>query len=330
MKNGLVSILTPCYNGEQYIHHLLESVLMQDYPIVEMIVIDDGSTDKSSNIIKKYIPLFNRRNYSLTYIYQENAGQSNAINNGLRLISGEYLIWPDADDYYITPTAISELVNAFENLDNTYGVVRGNIQYSDINGNMIKRCQHNQIYESLFDDALFCQNNFIWGAGAYLIKISSFNNSTNSLDIYTHKSAGQNWQLLLPILYNYKCYTIPPIIHNIVVHNDSHCRNAEPHIVINRVKIYAKTRIETLKRIKNISDKQIEEYTLQINEQMYWELYNLNINYLQLTEAKMCYSNLTSNHIKSFRDIIKIILVRIPVLFYIYAQIRKFHRKNIL
>ena len=50
---GLVSIITPCYNGEKYVHRLLDSILIQDYPLIEMFVIDDGSTDASWHIIQQ-------------------------------------------------------------------------------------------------------------------------------------------------------------------------------------------------------------------------------------------------------------------------------------
>lgn len=87
----LVSLLTPCYNMEKYIFRLLDSVLSQTYPTVEMIIIDDGSSDKSADIIKSYIPKFSERGYSLKYVFQENSGQSVAIQNGLLLVKGKYL-----------------------------------------------------------------------------------------------------------------------------------------------------------------------------------------------------------------------------------------------
>ena len=71
--SGLVSIVTPCYNSAPFIRPLLDSILLQDYPAIEMFAIDDGSTDDTDQIIKAYIPRFQERGYTLTYLYQENA-----------------------------------------------------------------------------------------------------------------------------------------------------------------------------------------------------------------------------------------------------------------
>lgn len=89
-KKGVVSLLTPCFNGEKHIFRLLDSVLEQDYLFIEHIIIDDGSTDGTKDIIEKYIPLYNEKGYTLVYVYQENQGQSFAVNRGLKLISGEF------------------------------------------------------------------------------------------------------------------------------------------------------------------------------------------------------------------------------------------------
>ena len=96
----LVSVLTPTYNCGKYITRLLDSVLRQTYPAIDMHVIDDGSVDDTKEIIERYIPEFEQRGYTLHYHYQTNQGQSAAINNHLNLVTGDYFVWPDADDFY--------------------------------------------------------------------------------------------------------------------------------------------------------------------------------------------------------------------------------------
>ncbi|MBP3817233.1 MAG: glycosyltransferase family 2 protein [Butyrivibrio sp.] len=95
MKKGLVSIITPCYNGEKYISQTIESVLAQTYTEWEMIIIDDGSKDNSAEIIKSYnVP-------KIQYVYQNNAGSAAARNNGIRRAQGQYIALLDSDDIWL-------------------------------------------------------------------------------------------------------------------------------------------------------------------------------------------------------------------------------------
>lgn len=98
MTKPLVSIITPCYNGEAFLKRYFESILNQTYPNLELIFINDGSTDRTEEIALSYRERLEKR--GITYIYekQENAGQAAALNRGLKLFTGEYLTWPDSDD----------------------------------------------------------------------------------------------------------------------------------------------------------------------------------------------------------------------------------------
>ena len=72
MKEGLVSIITPCYNGEKYVEKYLNSILNQTYTKIEVIFINDGSTDNTERIVKNFIKRFEKKGIKLIYIYQEN------------------------------------------------------------------------------------------------------------------------------------------------------------------------------------------------------------------------------------------------------------------
>ena len=98
MKTEKVSIVTPCYNGEKYLERFLKSILNQSYGNIELIFINDGSTDQTEEIIKKYKEEFDLHNIELTYLFQENAGQAAALNNGLKYVQGDYLLCMDSDD----------------------------------------------------------------------------------------------------------------------------------------------------------------------------------------------------------------------------------------
>lgn len=97
MENKLVSIITPVYNGEKYIEECIKSVLNQSYKNIEMIIIDDGSTDNSENIIKKYTKSFPFIKYIKC---NENNGIWAARNIGIEKAKGRFISFLDADDIY--------------------------------------------------------------------------------------------------------------------------------------------------------------------------------------------------------------------------------------
>lgn len=94
MEKGLVSIITPMYNGERFVGQTIESALNQSYSNWEMIVIDDGSKDNGPDVVRKY-GLSDPR---IRLISQANAGSAAARNNGIREAKGQYIALLDADD----------------------------------------------------------------------------------------------------------------------------------------------------------------------------------------------------------------------------------------
>lgn len=102
----LISIIVPVYNGEIYIGRCLDSILEQTYQNLEIIIIDDGSSDRTGDICEKYL-LEDRR---IKYFYQENRGQSVARNNGVLRCTGDWIAFLDSDDVYL-PYSIEVMYN---------------------------------------------------------------------------------------------------------------------------------------------------------------------------------------------------------------------------
>ena len=278
MQNKLVSLLTPMYNTEKYVHRLLDSVLSQDYPSIEMIVVDDGSTDNSRAIVEDYIERFSARGYSLRYIYQDNAGQSVAIKNGLPLVSGEYLAWPDSDDFYSADNAISKMVGVLEDASPEFQMVRTQeILVEDETFKPLKIAgldAHEEEDRSLFEDCLFSTNGFYYCSGAYMIRTAVLKELTD-FEIYTEKNAGQNWQLMLPILYAYRCKTIMEPLYTVVSRTTSHSRGQYTSYeqFAQRYDSYFNTQIETLKRIKGFPEESILDYQNCLRIHYDWQLH---------------------------------------------------------
>lgn len=90
-----ISVIIPIYNAETYVSRCIESVLDQTYCNWQMILVDDGSKDKSLEICQKYADVDNR----ISVIHQENAGPGIARNTGIAKASGNYVVFIDSDDY---------------------------------------------------------------------------------------------------------------------------------------------------------------------------------------------------------------------------------------
>ena len=104
MPEPLVTIVTPSYNQGRFIRATIESVLAQDYPAIEYIIMDGGSTDETAAIASEY-------KERLTFISESDRGQSHAINKGFRMARGEIVSWINSDDI-ILPGAVGHAVRA--------------------------------------------------------------------------------------------------------------------------------------------------------------------------------------------------------------------------
>lgn len=105
MEKGLVSIITPVYNGARFVSETIESVLAQTYPQWEMIVVDDGSKDDSAEIVRRYA----EEDARITLLQQPNGGSASARNNGIRHAHGQYIALLDADDLWEPQFLTSQL-----------------------------------------------------------------------------------------------------------------------------------------------------------------------------------------------------------------------------
>ena len=108
-KEELVTLLVPVYNTEKYIKRCLESIINQTYKHLEIILIDDGSTDSSSKICDDYA----KKDSRIEVFHKENQGSSAEKNFGLSIAKGKYISFVDSDDY-LEPTIIEKLVKKIE------------------------------------------------------------------------------------------------------------------------------------------------------------------------------------------------------------------------
>lgn len=128
--NKQVSILIPCYNSEEYISDTLQSCVAQEYPDIEIIVVDDGSTDNSVEVVKEWVS-----KYDNIHLYlQENSGVCKARNLAFEKSTGDYILYLDADDL-ISHDMIEYQVKLLDGTEN----------------NVVATCAWGRFYESLDD-----------------------------------------------------------------------------------------------------------------------------------------------------------------------------------
>ena len=221
MSIPLVSIVTPCYNGEEVLHRLMDSILNQTYSNIELIIVDDGSTDKTKEIIFSYKKLFLEKRIDLIYVYQVNTGLAGAINTGLRKVNGDYICWPDADDYL----HIESLAKRVEILEkNTqFGVVTSDASIRSIHdlGGCLRLAgsQHKDKFHSNQFEALLSGNS-MFIPGTHMARASFFFETQPDKLLFPCRR-GQNWQMLLPLYYKYKRYYLDEPLYNYVIYDAS-------------------------------------------------------------------------------------------------------------
>ncbi len=132
MKKDKVSIIVPVYNVEKYLNKCINSIINQTYKNIEIIIINDGSTDNSEKIIKEYLKKEDR----IIYIRKKNGGLSSARNAGIEVANGEYICFVDSDDW-IGPNYIKDNIEAIENNNSDMSIC--NIVYIYDDGTIKKR-----------------------------------------------------------------------------------------------------------------------------------------------------------------------------------------------
>jgi len=130
MKNPKISVIIPLYNHEKYIRETVHSVLKQTFSDFELLIINDGSSDRSEEVVRS---IDDKR---IKYIWQENQGAHNAINKGIELTKGEYISILNSDDAYYS-TRFEEFLKILEG-DNSISAVFSHIEFVDEQGNFIK------------------------------------------------------------------------------------------------------------------------------------------------------------------------------------------------
>ena len=121
----LISIIIPVYNVEKYINCCIDSIVNQTYRNIEVIIVDDGSTDDSLKICN----LYSQQDKRVKTFHKENSGLSDARNFGFKQSTGEYILFIDSDDFWIDNHQLDTLINTINNRYHNYDFIGFNCIY---------------------------------------------------------------------------------------------------------------------------------------------------------------------------------------------------------
>lgn len=151
MENNLISIVVTCYNLEDEIGRCLDSLCRQTYQNLQIIVVDDGSQDQSFARIQEAA----RKDRRIVAVYQENAGPSSARNHGIRLATGEFLMFIDGDDY-VADTYVEHFAEVSEGCDLVIGgqcsICDGHVEFAMQENSF--RCTKEEYKKTYFLDSI--------------------------------------------------------------------------------------------------------------------------------------------------------------------------------
>lgn len=221
LKKDLVSVMIPCYNGEKTLPRCLDSLLSQSYKKLEIILVNDGSYDRTAKIAKEYKSKFEADGRRFIYREQENKGLGGAINTALKSFTGEYLCWGDVDDFWY-PESI-RLRKQFLEKHNEYGSVSSDAHiYNEedlkspiglVSASARNLEDENQFLNHLKGQPLYCP-------GCHMVRSAAFLEANPEKQIYPARYA-QNNQLLMPIYYKYKHKYIGIPLYGYIVSSNS-------------------------------------------------------------------------------------------------------------
>lgn len=219
---GRVSIVTPVYNGEAYLARYFKSILAQTYRELEVILVDDGSTDNTLQVAETYRLRLEDCGVQIRIVSSPHRNASAALCQGLPLVTGEYLCWPDSDDV-LSANSIEKRVSFLERHPE-YHCVRSLAWYFDPETGERLPADEKQgdlKKEDLFWDVL--ESRTYVCCGCYMLRSEDFFHiyPEGKIPVY---NVGQNFQMLLPFLYIHKCPTLEVPLYGVAVRKGSHSR----------------------------------------------------------------------------------------------------------
>ncbi len=323
MNTPLVSVITPCYNGETYVDRFLESLLNQTYENIELIFVNDGSKDRTEEIFNSYKDRLDEKCARAIYVYQENEGVAQAINNGLKYAQGEFITWPDSDDILYDECIEKKVQFLSENRGCAGVVTKGNrVPENNINeviGEL--KISHSLPFENLFERLIFEKNVYLAPVG-FMLRSDCLFSVLKNRSIY-NSPGGQNWQMLLPVAYNYKFGFIDEVLFSYVVRDSSHSRREKEYEDnIKKTYTHEDCLVNTIKTI-DMPKAEKEKLYHDIGIKYIRKRMNIAKQFLKKSDVNSFFSELKNQNCILKDDVITYRRINSPTYDFIYRLILK-------
>lgn len=215
--NPLVSLVTPVFNAMPYFQDYLDCVIAQSWRPLELIAVDDGSTDSSWEYLQDMLPAMEKAEIAVRTLRREHEGQAAAVNAALPLVSGDYFTWCDADDW-MKPDSIEKKTRYLMRRPELDMVRSDGIVIDGDTGRRISQSakaadrQTQNVFDALFRGTTYCY------AGCYLLRTALLFQCYPDRKIPLSPE-GQNLQLLLPPASRTDCGFLPEQLHAYCIRN---------------------------------------------------------------------------------------------------------------
>ena len=299
--NKKISVVIPCYNAERYIDTGIASIYEQDYPNVELIVVNDGSTDRSEERILAWIERFHQKGYQLKYLRQENQGQAIATSLALKHVTGEYLTLLDSDDYFL-PGSFQKRAQYLDEHSECVGVRSNGWMVRGKQKELFITSEEEKSITNMFDGLLYGKTNN-W-AGSYMIRTDVLFAFYPARNIYPSRF-GQNIQILLPVAYGRNFGYIDEPLMAYVIHENSHSQACSPEEQYQKDEINQQGYQDIYLHMLDLILKNPAEYQKYRNifDASYYRCAMLRAKkYLKRAQLEKCYHALTATGYVTLND----------------------------
>jgi glycosyltransferase involved in cell wall biosynthesis len=321
-SNPLVTMITYCYNGEAFIDKYFEAVLSQTYSNIELIFFNNGSEDRTGDIIESYRERLEEKGVKLILetLKKNNPYTCELKQKAFKMMHGEYFFGCDSDDL-IHPDYIEKMAGYLESHpDKGLVYCQLNVVNEDYETTGLMQAKHQERDKEAFENMILVKDS-IYTAISYMMSTKWMDIVNPNREIFISRF-GENYQCQMPFLYhNLQGYIDEPL-GDYLVRSTSYSSTFTDEKKVVAFKGHEQTYIETFKRIP-MSEKEFEHYSGMAKGRVRKDRFYVSLNLMDKALLKECYDDLIESTWCTSKEKIIYLLCRSKFLWKLLLQIKK-------